>query len=55
MTSIPARLWAAAYLALFSLGTAAGMIALTVTLSSPTGWMLARGGAARRVTASRPA
>ncbi|AUX20882.1 hypothetical protein SOCEGT47_013580 [Sorangium cellulosum] len=47
-TTIPSRLWAAAYLALFGLGTVAGMIALTVILSWPIGWTLARGGAARR-------
>ncbi|WP_437590354.1 high-affinity nickel-transport family protein [Sorangium sp. So ce1000] len=47
-TTIPSRLWAAAYLALFGLGTVTGMIALTVILSWPIGWTLARGGAARR-------
>ncbi|WP_437855231.1 high-affinity nickel-transport family protein [Sorangium sp. So ce363] len=46
--SIPSRLWAAAYLALFGLGTVAGMIALTVILSWPIGWTLTRGGAPRR-------
>ncbi|WP_437952388.1 high-affinity nickel-transport family protein [Sorangium sp. So ce296] len=49
-TSIPSRLWAAAYLALFGLGTVAGMVALTVILSWPIGWTLARGGTARRTS-----
>ncbi|KYF56661.1 hypothetical protein BE08_15110 [Sorangium cellulosum] len=49
-TTIPSRLWAAAYLALFGLGTVAGMIALTVVLSWPIGWTLSREGAARRAS-----
>lgn len=46
-TTIGSRLWAAAYLAVFGLGTVAGMVLLTVLLSWPIGWTLRRRGRPR--------
>lgn len=41
-TTIGSRGWAAAYLALFGLGTVLGMVALTVMMSRPIGWLMTR-------------
>jgi nickel/cobalt transporter (NicO) family protein len=46
-TTIGSRLWAAAYLTVFGLGTVAGMVLLTVLLAWPIGWTLRRRGSAR--------
>jgi len=46
-TTIGSRLWAAAYLTVFGLGTVAGMVLLTVLLSWPIGWTVRRRGRSR--------
>jgi nickel/cobalt transporter (NicO) family protein len=48
LTTVPSRGGALAYLAVFCLGTVAGMIALTVALSLPLGWTVRRYGAVPR-------
>jgi nickel/cobalt transporter (NicO) family protein len=48
LTTVPSRAGALVYLALFCLGTVAGMIALTVALSLPLGWSHRRYGAVPR-------
>lgn len=46
-TTIESRGWAAAYLAVFGLGTVTGMVLLTLLLSWPIGWTLRRRGRLR--------
>lgn len=48
LTTVPSRVGALAYLALFCVGTIAGMMALTVALSLPLGWSQRRYGAVPR-------
>jgi len=54
-TTIGSRAWAAAYLALFGLGTVLGMVALTVVMSRPIGWLMARDERVRRATTAAAA
>jgi high-affinity nickel permease len=51
-TTIDSRAWAAVYLALFSVGTVAGMVLLTVLLSWPIAWSARRQGRGQKVAAA---
>lgn len=53
--TIASRAWAAAYLALFGLGTVMGMVMLTAVLAWPIAWTMRREGSARRVVGAASA
>lgn len=54
-TTIHSRAWAAAYLAVFCVGTLLGMVLVTMALSGPISWTMRRGGRVRRVAGATAA